>query len=497
MEPQRTKPSRRRDPRVIVANLVYIDFGPGNGGMILNISEGGLGFSAAVPVQKNGCVHFRLSEPDLLLEADAEVAWSDETHKRGGLRFINLSADARRHIHNWMKQLVPVGVDPRFRSTVHARESSSESAVAAEVSVGPPSNFASSKDQLRFRLQGFSYGLAMGLLLSVLIGGVFLVNSHRRKFGEVLVHWGEKLRGGPPQTISVESRIPEPPEQSVPSAPTLPQSEQATHPVAPGSQPVPAIVKREPAKREFNAKFSAPIRPSAGPAGDGDKATLNPDAISPMLPESFATPGRNAFADVHALLAPKPGPPSSINKSRLEASLEAARAPIPERYLEVGKFKEKKPAEETKEQVTQLGLPTILVQRRRLWMNSYYVLVGPYGEDRQIEDVRKELVSRGFQSRPYEKGSRNMTFRSGLTLNGAAIPCELCTVSWEAYEPNAAVKFESNRSGSMQAEGKLVRRDVWYERNAYVYLVNPSGSLSVLEIRLGSTNEALVFDGQF
>jgi hypothetical protein len=192
-------------------------------------------------------------------------------------------------------------------------------------------------------------------------------------------------------------------------------------------------------------------------------------------------------------MAPKGVAGSTSNTSHLENSGEAGSAPFPEMYLEVGKFKDKTPAEQVKEHAAQLGLPTILAQRRRLWINSYYVLVGPYGGDREIESARTELVSRGFPARSYEKGSRDMPFPSRLTLNGVSLSCGSCTVSWEAYESNVSVKFQTERGRFLQAEGKLVRRDLWYDRNEFLCRISPDGSRNLLEIRLASTNQALVF----
>src|SRR5262245_63390044 len=86
-----TSPERRQAPRMVVETLTYINLNPGNGGMMLNISEGGLCFRAVVPVQMLATIHVRLSEPDLQIEVDAELTWSDKGQKKGGLRFINLS----------------------------------------------------------------------------------------------------------------------------------------------------------------------------------------------------------------------------------------------------------------------------------------------------------------------------------------------------------------------------------------------------------------------
>jgi len=48
---------------MVVETLAYINLDRGNGGMMLNISEGGLCFRAVVPVQKLATIHVRLSEP--------------------------------------------------------------------------------------------------------------------------------------------------------------------------------------------------------------------------------------------------------------------------------------------------------------------------------------------------------------------------------------------------------------------------------------------------
>src|SRR5205807_100711 len=56
------------------------------------------------PVLKTGTLHFRLSEPNVRIEADGELAWSDETLKKGGLRFTNLSAETRQQIRHWINQ---------------------------------------------------------------------------------------------------------------------------------------------------------------------------------------------------------------------------------------------------------------------------------------------------------------------------------------------------------------------------------------------------------
>lgn len=497
MDRERLALERRQTQRRIVENLTYINLEPGNGGMILNISEGGLGFCAAVSLQKRGMIHFRLSEPELQIEADAEVAWTDETRRKGGVRFANLSPEARRQIHNWINRPTPVRVD-RWCAPVAGHRRATAEAAAPVASSGAVAFF---KNRLRSSLQGFSGGLASGLLFSALVGGALLLHSRRREFGEVLVRWGERLGAETPPARSGQTHTRSLKEQVEPSAASPPPDLQ-TNPGEPMAQPVltaPNIVKRS-----SDTASRLPTRPSEKPPAimsfvrepDRKEALLTTEALSPaVLPEPFLTmpAAADVLAERPAPMAPKGLAESRSNLSPFETSRELGSAPVPEKYLEIGKFKDKPPAEQVKEHISQLGLPTILAQRRRLWMNSYYVLVGPYGEDREIESARTELVSRGFPARSYEKGSRNMTFPSGLTLKGASLPCGSCTISWEAYEPNASIKIQTERGGFVQAEGKLVRRNLWYDHNEFFCRISPDGSRNLLEIRLASTNQALVF----
>ncbi len=79
---------RRKEPRSIPGKRSYISFGVSNGGIVSDFSAGGLGFLAVAPVPRTGSIRFYLSlEPNHRVEAVGEVVWTDETQKRGGLRF--------------------------------------------------------------------------------------------------------------------------------------------------------------------------------------------------------------------------------------------------------------------------------------------------------------------------------------------------------------------------------------------------------------------------
>lgn len=100
---------RRRSPRASLDQLAYINLGANNGAIILNISEGGIGFHAAAPVSTEGPLDFRLSMKAIHgLEAAGELAWNDQTRKSGGLRFTKLPDALQRQIRLWLPPDKPV-----------------------------------------------------------------------------------------------------------------------------------------------------------------------------------------------------------------------------------------------------------------------------------------------------------------------------------------------------------------------------------------------------
>ena len=145
------------------------------------------------------------------------------------------------------------------------------------------------------------------------------------------------------------------------------------------------------------------------------------------------------------------------------------------------------------EKLTQLGFHATVIRRGRLWMNSYQVLVGPYSNEAEAELAHANLVSRGFQPRSYERGSRSLTLSSGLTVNGAHLPVGDFVVTWESYVPDAIVRFERDGSVIGRTEGKWEKRSVKYENDAIVYRKNSDGSRTLLELRFAGMSQALVF----
>jgi type II secretory pathway predicted ATPase ExeA len=121
------KEDRRSHPRRRCEQLDYTDFGPDNGGILLDFSEGGLGFQGVRPVDEGQiiCLKFTLPGTSTHIEAHARVARSNDSRKGGGLRFVDLSEETRRRVRLWVSgattQAPPSGI---FRSEADGRRAS-------------------------------------------------------------------------------------------------------------------------------------------------------------------------------------------------------------------------------------------------------------------------------------------------------------------------------------------------------------------------------------
>ena len=95
---------RRQNPRHPVRPTEYIEIGDSNGGIILDISEGGMAVASAQALVGNQTLRFRFQLPRSLetIETSGEINWIGETKKRAGVRFVDLPAEAREQIHKWI-----------------------------------------------------------------------------------------------------------------------------------------------------------------------------------------------------------------------------------------------------------------------------------------------------------------------------------------------------------------------------------------------------------
>jgi TonB family protein len=94
---------RRSHARRRIDGLTYVEFGPDNGAILIDIGEGGLAFQSVMPVSLNQALlfKFRLPGATVYLEGFAEVAWMNESGKGGGLRFVDVDEAVSSQIRDW------------------------------------------------------------------------------------------------------------------------------------------------------------------------------------------------------------------------------------------------------------------------------------------------------------------------------------------------------------------------------------------------------------
>jgi TonB family protein len=95
---------RRFFARRSVRSLAYIDLGDDNGGIVLNMSEGGLAVHSAVTLSGVHLprIRFQLPQSPDWVEARGEIAWTSETKTLAGILFIGLPDRARQQIRDWV-----------------------------------------------------------------------------------------------------------------------------------------------------------------------------------------------------------------------------------------------------------------------------------------------------------------------------------------------------------------------------------------------------------
>jgi len=83
--------------------LVYLELGVGNGGMLLTISEDGFRFRAVAPVHENTTMPFAFSlDGRNRLDGTGTVEWVEEDGKSGGMRFAEVSQEFHAALGAWL-----------------------------------------------------------------------------------------------------------------------------------------------------------------------------------------------------------------------------------------------------------------------------------------------------------------------------------------------------------------------------------------------------------
>jgi cell division protein FtsN len=500
-------PERRHFPRTTMEKLAPIQIEPNNGGIVLNVSGEGLCFHSIAAVEKNGPLRFSLVEQNRRIAASGELAWTDKLQQVGGVRFTTLTAAAREQIQNWISQpaapleehetatlgSAPLKAFPRLpahRSDVIA-DSGNSSAFAAAL-----------KKRLRIKISGFARGLVTGLLISALGASVFLLYAHRRDIGESLIHLGERLAAKPEaetQPAAVRAQPAAGAQRPVrgqtpvrmhtsltPARPQIP----VERPNKLLAQPLTSPAKQEQPTPQPALPTDVPAHAANSPVPQHPAVRDSADPTAPTPSQAVpSSPIANVIPNKLSALA-QPAPASPVQVSSFS---EATAVSLPQMYFELGKFKDERWAHNLSDKVAQLGLRSRVIQKGHLWMSSFYVLVGPYGNQEEATRTQKDLVSHGYKPRPFERGSRSFRFISALTLEGARLPVGDFTITWESHVTDAKVKFAQGGDVLATADGQWVNRPRRYQNDEYVYVESSNGSRLLREIHFSGLDRTLVF----
>jgi len=111
---------RRLQMRTTLTSRAYVELGGTNGGTVLNISETGMAIAAADPILVDDYfprIGFQAPGSAQSIEISAQIVWLAESKKAAGLRFVDLTAEARHQISNWITSKNPTPEFERLKPT--------------------------------------------------------------------------------------------------------------------------------------------------------------------------------------------------------------------------------------------------------------------------------------------------------------------------------------------------------------------------------------------
>ena len=126
---------RRSHSRQQLRALAYVKLGEDNGGIVLNLSEGGLSVQAVMSLMGESLprMRFQLSPSQDWIETAARVVWVSDAKKVAGLQFIDLPHREHSQIREWLSQEIVADRAPkRENGRFNSREGPAIAPAASE-----------------------------------------------------------------------------------------------------------------------------------------------------------------------------------------------------------------------------------------------------------------------------------------------------------------------------------------------------------------------------
>ncbi len=288
--------AERQSPRKAASSFLWLQMESNNDAIVLNFSDGGLGFRATNPVMQSGIIRFSFSDNGQHIETGGELAWIDPTKRIGGLSFASLPSIERERIRRWMNRMAtpegsPVTTEPSIPSRpgpVPRAENSAPMNSEPAFRVPPPSvplsqsvspGFALFEDNARrapgpwdeeisYQNSGtrFFRGFLAGAVVSGMVAAIlFFAYSNRTK------DWRIQLA----ERLGISTPAPQAASAPPASAPVTPPAPSAPAPTGAPLAPSPAPAAQPGPPAAGSAQTPAAPAPSAQSA---DSDVSNSDA---------------------------------------------------------------------------------------------------------------------------------------------------------------------------------------------------------------------------
>jgi TonB family protein len=309
---------KRAHARRRILPVAYVELGLDNGGILLNLSEGGLGVRSVLPLTSREFRGIRFQAPmsQAWLTASGRMVWLSESKKEGGIQFTEMAGEARQQIHKWASaagdpddagECLPASSagsweTPKRIPDMHNRETAGEPAIAtgtraqttlrqrapmqAEAGAAPVQNFrfteysmfAAEPEKEGVWIEPARYRRGWGgtALLVLFVAAVSFTLGSTVGRGS-LDHWIAYLRDAAENQLAPAPKVtpPTPPEQ-----PDASETAKNTNSASSGDQP----------------KADESTNPVARPAGNSQVAATPATEKKDELPKGVTEP-KNSSAD--------------------------------------------------------------------------------------------------------------------------------------------------------------------------------------------------------